>query len=155
MDTWFGEHWFELLQTASILTGFFATAHSIRADTNERKIENLFALTESHRQLWTRLYERPELVRVLDDDVNLRKCPVSAEEELFVHLLILHLRAWFKARHAGMEFDDDAVAADIRQFFSRPIPRFVWEKSCEYQDRAFVKFVESNFEPPLAEERAA
>ena len=155
MSEWLGAHWFELLQTASILVGFFATAHSIRADTKERKIENLFALTESHRELWTRLYERPELVRVLNDAVDLQLSPVSAEEELFVHLLILHLRAWFKARHAGMEFDDDAVAADIGQFFSHPIPRAVWKNSREFQDHDFVEFVEANFTPPMTAKRAA
>ncbi len=69
------------------------------------------------------------------------------EEELFVHLLILHLQASFKARLSGMEFDDDAVAADIRDFFQLPIPRSVWEKSKTYQGRDFVAFVELEFRP--------
>lgn len=141
---WFDGHWFDLLQTTSIVVGLFATVDTIRADTKERKIDNLFALTSAHRELWMKLYDKPLLARVLSDNVNMKKEPPSLEEELFVHLLILNLRASFKARLAGMEFDDDAVAADIRQFFAHPIPRATWEKSKMYQDPAFVSFVEKN-----------
>jgi hypothetical protein len=139
---WLGGHGFDLLQTTSVVVGLFATVHTIRADTNERRIENLFALTSAHRELWMKLYDKPTLARVLSDEVNLRREPPSLEEELFVHLLILNLRASFKARLAGMEFDDDAVAADIRQFFAHPIPREMWEKSKVYQDPEFISFVE-------------
>lgn len=89
-----------------------------------------------------KLYDKPALARILCDRVDLNKQPPNLEEELFVHLLILNLRASFKARTNGMEFDDDAVAADIRQFFAHPIPRAMWEKSKLYQDRPFVSFVE-------------
>ena len=132
----------EVLQTASLLVGFFTAVHSVRTDTKERKIGNLFMLTNAHREIWSQLYERKELTRVLMESVNLRCEPVTAEEELFVHTLILHLRAAFKARKLGMQFDDDAVAADIRQFLNRSIPRVVWEKSKVFQGGDFVQFVE-------------
>ena len=74
---------------------------------------------------------------------------------MFVHTLILHLRAAFKARDLGMQFDDDAVAADIRQFFNRPIPRAVWERSKVFQDREFVEFVERCIESRADAKRAA
>ena len=74
---------------------------------------------------------------------------------MFVHTLILHLRAAFKARDLGMQFDDDAVAADIRQFFNRPIPSAVWERSKVFQDRKFVEFVERCIEPLAGVKRAA
>ena len=137
-------HWFELLQTASILVGLFATTHTIRADTRERKIENLFAVTAAHRELWMEFYQNPALHRILNRQANLEKSPITLAEERFVHELILHLRASFKARQSGMEFDDDAVAADVREFFSWPIPRQVWARSKAFQDRDFVKFVESS-----------
>lgn len=150
-----GAHWFDFLQTASILVGFFTAAYTIRTDTKERKIGNLFSLTNAHREIWSRLYERKELSRVLAESVNLRKEPVTTEEELFVHTLILHLRAAFKARDLGMQFDDDAVAADIRQFFNRPIPRSVWEISKVFQDADFVSFVERCIERRQRDERVA
>lgn len=144
---WAREHWFDFLQTASILVGFFVTTFTIRTDTKERKIANLFTLTNAHRELWSRLYDKKELSRVLSPSANLRSEPITIEEELFVHTLILHLRSAFKAREFGMQFDDDAVAADIRQFFNRPIPKEVWERSRVFQDAAFVNFVERCIEP--------
>ena len=145
----------DILQTVSILVGFFTSAYTIRMNTRERKIGNLFALTSAHREIWSRLYEREELSRVLSESVNLRRESITAEEELFVHTLILHLRAAFKARDLGMQFDDDAVAADIRQFFNRPIPSAVWERSKVFQDRKFVEFVERCIEPLTGVKRAA
>jgi hypothetical protein len=144
---WLGEHWFDVLQTASILAGFFTAAYTMRTNTSERKIGNLFALTTSHREIWSKLYEQKELSRVLSPSVNLRQHPVTLEEELFVHILILHVRTAFKARELGMQFDDDAVAADIRQFFNRPIPLAVWERSKVFQDSEFVDFVDRCITP--------
>ena len=152
---WMEEHWLDFLQTASIFGGFFTAAYTIWTNTKERKIGNLFALTTAHREIWSRLYERNELSRVLSESVNLRQEPITSEEELFVHTLILHLRTAFKARDLGMQFDDDAVAADIRQFFNRPIPRTVWECSKVFQDREFVEFVDRCIGPLGDAERAA
>ena len=147
---WLSERWFSLLETASILVGFFTATHTIRTDTMERKIANLFALTTAHREIWSRLYEDKELSRVLSESVNLQRDPMTAEEELFIHTLILHLRSAFKAREFGMQFDDDAVAADIRQFFNRPIPRAAWERSKVFQDAQFVAFVDRCIDPDQA-----
>lgn len=141
---WIDGHWFELLQTASIAVGFYVTVHSIRADTNARKVQNLFTLTAAHRDIWSKLYDHPDLERVLSKSADLVTNPPSVVEELFVHLLILHLRTSFKARQAGMEFDGDAVSADIREFLSLPIPKEMWKKSKYFQDREFVDFVDSS-----------
>ena len=147
------------------LVGFLANGEHLRRlfysglhDLDEyegTEIGNLFALTTAQREIWSRLYERNELSRVLSESVNLRHEPITSEEELFVHTLILHLRTAFKARDLGMQFDDDAVAADIRQFFNRPIPRTVWECSKVFQDREFVEFVDRCIGPLGDAERAA
>ena len=42
---WLGAHGFVFLQVASILAGFFTAAYTIRTNTVERKIGNLFELT--------------------------------------------------------------------------------------------------------------
>ena len=54
-----------------------------------------------------------------------------------------------------MQFDDDAVAADIRQFLNRSIPREVWEKSKVFQDADFIAFVERSLALRDDSERAA
>lgn len=150
-----GGHWFELLQTASIVVGFLTAVHSIREDTKERRIENLFTLTQGYRDIWWKLFERAELVRILDDKPDLNRQPATPEEELFVHTLILHLRSAFKARALGMQFDDDALTSDIRQFFTRPIPSSVWAKSKQFQDADFVTFVNDCISPCEHGERVA
>jgi len=139
---WLARHWFDLLQTTSIVVGLLATAHTIRADTKERKIQNLFTLTAAHRELWTQFLERPDLARVYATHVDLEKAPPTMAERRFVGFMVLHVRTAFKARRAGMEFNDDAVAADLRQFFSRPIPRMVWNSVKHLQDHEFVEFLD-------------
>ena len=142
---WMAGKWFDLLQTVSILVGFAVTTHTIRADTRERKIQNLFTATAAHREIWANLYEHPELARILVTEIDLGAHPVTLHEEILVHSLILHLNASFKARKFGMEFNDDHVATDIQEFFARPIPLHVWNKSKEFQSDDFVAFVESHF----------
>jgi len=90
--------------------------------------------------------EEPNLHRVRLSKVDLTKAPVTPREARFVHLLILHLRASYKAKKFGMDFDDEEVRADIKQFFSRPVPFAVWKKSRRFQDRDFVKYVENALE---------
>lgn len=139
---WMAAHWFDFLQTISIVVGLFATVHTIRANTRERKIDNLFALTAAHRDLWTQFYQQPTLHRILEPAVDLAANPLTIAERRFVSELILHLRASYRARMAGMEFDDDMLGADIQQFFARPIPRAIWELTRGYQERDFVEFIE-------------
>lgn len=143
---WISGNGLDLLQTASILVGLFATVHTVRAGTRERKIQNLLALNAAHRELWLKFLERPDVQRIYKTDVDLSEAPPTPAEKRFVQLLILHLRAAFKAREAGMEFADDEITADIQQFFARPIPRAVWDMAKQFQDAAFVAFVEENLE---------
>jgi hypothetical protein len=144
MEVWLFEHWFDLSQTVILGAGLFATAASLRTDTKERKIQNLLDLTSAHREIWSMLYDRPQLNRILDPNPDLARQLVTLEEQLFVDFLILHLRTSFKARQSGLEFGGDAIGADIQDFFTLPIPRQVWEHSKKFQDLEFVKFVESN-----------
>jgi len=141
---WIGARWFELLQATSVLAGLFFAVRTLRMDIKERRIQNLFTVNEAHRSIWSALYERPELARILDEKIDVKEHPPTLEEKRFVHFLILHLRASFKARKYGMEFDDDAIALDISDFFSKPIPRVVWQWTKQFQDADFVQFVDTN-----------
>jgi hypothetical protein len=115
----------------------------MRADSRERKVQSVFTLTAAHRDIWSKVYEHPNLARVLRPDAESKIVAVSNEEELFVHMLILHLSASYLARKLGMYFQEEGLRLDIREFFSRPIPKAVWEKSKQFQDKDFVEFVES------------
>lgn len=139
---WAAIHWIDLLQSIGILAGLLFTGYNIRADSRERKIQSVFALTAAHRELWSKVYEHPHLMRVLRH-AEAEPIAVSEDEEMFVHLLILHLSASYLARKLGMYFQEDGLRLDVKEFFSLPIPKRVWQKSCRYQDRDFVEFVDS------------
>lgn len=140
---WATLHWLDLLQSVGILAGLLFTGYNIRADSRERKIQSVFALTEAHRDIWSKVYEHPNLARVLHPHAESATLNVSNEEELFVHMLILHLSASYLARKLGMYLQEEGLRLDIKQFFSLPVPNAVWEKSKLYQDRDFVEFVKS------------
>ena len=135
-------HWFDLLQTISLLVGLFATAHSIREGTRSLKVQNALALTSAHRDIWKMLHDHPQLQRVLRHDVNFRKHPPTVEEEIFVQMLILHLRTAIRARKADLEFGEENIQKDIRQFFSLPIPRAIWKSARKFQGKDFQDFVD-------------
>jgi hypothetical protein len=146
---WFDHNWFILLQSVGIIggllftaAGLLFTAFSLRSESETRRVGNLLALTESHRKLWTEFYRRPELSRIRDAQVDLRKREITREEEIFVTLAILHLNAAFYAHKLGLIFKLEGIRRDISWFFSLPIPAMVWEKSKVLQNDDFVAFVE-------------
>jgi hypothetical protein len=141
---WVRDNWFDLLQSLGIIGGFFFTALSLRIDANERRVGNLFAITKQHREIWTAIYSRPDLKRVVDAHADLEVQPITDEEGLFVNLLILHLETGYRASQAGMFTLPGELKTDISAFFSFPIPGAVWERSKRLQNVDFVRFVEEH-----------
>ena len=139
---WILGHGFDLLGSIGIIASLGFTAVSARQDDRSRRIGNLLALTAAHRDIWTQLFNRSELARILEADPDLERRPVTNEEALFVTFLLLHLNTTWQAMEEGVFRTRQAVARDIRWFFSRPIPRSVWEKSKSFQDEDFARFVE-------------
>jgi hypothetical protein len=143
MEAWLTEHWFDLFQTAGIVGGLLFSAYTTHQDEKARRIENVIAINEQYGRIWRELYEQPRLSRVLKKDVNLTKEPISEEEWRFVKMLILHLDTVRRAMKARMLVKIEGMQDDIRQFFSLPIPKAVWERIKPFQDRDFVKFIDS------------
>jgi hypothetical protein len=136
------EHGFEVVGAFGALAGLVFTAVSIRAETHTRRISNLIALTEGHRDLWKVFIDRPELGRVLSRGIDLRASPVTASEERFVLLLILHLQATFRAMEDRLLPRPEGVRRDVRTLFLMPIPAEVWKRFRALQDADFVRFVD-------------
>jgi hypothetical protein len=126
---WLSQNWFALLQSAGIIGSLLFTGITLRDDVRSRRVGNLIAITGQHREIWGYLYSRPELTRVLDATTDLKRVPISEEEELFVTLLILHLNSSYQAMKSGMLVKPEGLHRDIRTFFSLPIPRLVWNKA--------------------------
>ena len=137
------EHWFDLAQTVGIVGGLLFTAHAIRRDEKARTITNTIAVNEQYSHIWREFYERPELARILNKDVDLIKQPVSNDEALFVKTLLLHLDVVRRTMKAGIFVKIQGLQKDVRDFFTLPIPKTVWEKIKPFQDGDFVAFVES------------
>lgn len=143
MEIWIITHWFDLLQTAGIVGGLFFTAHAAYKDEQARKIGNLIALNERHDYIWSKFFERPQLARILEIDVDLVRQPISGEEWLFTKMLLIHLDTVRRAAKAGMLIEINGIKRDIREFLKLPIPKAVWERIKPFQDPTFVKLIES------------
>lgn len=144
-NEWMLQYWPFLIQTVFVAAGLSFTGAAVLSDARARRMGNLIQLTQQHRDLWERLYVQPELARILDPAANPDLVPVTAEEEMFVIFLILHLSNTYYATRAGFFDKLRGLHKDIEQFFSLPIPRAVWEKVKDLQDESFVRFVERAF----------
>jgi hypothetical protein len=140
---WLVENWLGLAQTVGIGGGLLFTARAISKDEKARTITNTIAINEQYSAIWQNFYERPELARILQKDVDLNKQPVSNNEALFVKTLLLHLDVVRRAMKAGIFVKIQGLQTDIQDFFTLPIPKIVWEKIKPFQDQDFVAFVES------------
>lgn len=143
MSSWIAEHWFDAIQTVGIIGGLLFTAFAMRRDEKARRISNLVSMTDQYRQIWKETYERPKLSRVLEKHVDVNAQPPSDEESLFINFLIQHLDCVYEAMKDGMFIALEGMRADIKEFFSLPIPKAVWEKSKRLQNQGFVRFVEA------------
>lgn len=142
--SWIADHGFELLEAAGIIGGLAFTAAAFRQDTKARRVGNLLALTAGHRDIWRQVHERPELWRVLEEEVDLVAAPVTNPEALFVTFLLLHLNATHRAIRKGQFSTRQAIEKDVRWFLSRPVPNSVWLEARKLLEDDFVAFVDSN-----------
>src|SRR5690349_12914181 len=137
---WLGTNWVPLLETGSLIFAVFA----IYDNTKARRLSNLLRLTQNHRELWSELIRRPRLARILNPKRNPEKEPLSKEEEEFLNMAILHVRACFEAIRDGMPIHGPGVEADIKGFFSLPAVQVSWEGRKMFYDRDFVCWIEKH-----------
>jgi len=139
---WIRDNWFFLVQTCGIVSALGFVGLGFFFDFRARQVGNLIKLTDRHRDLWERMYSDPKLTRILESAADPGHFEVTSEEKIFVVFLILHLANTYYTVRSGFLKQPQGLAADIRRFFTLPIPMAVWESVRDLQDRAFVKFVE-------------
>jgi hypothetical protein len=137
---WLSAHWVSILETLSV---FFA-AVEIRASTKSRRLSNLFILTESHRQIWSLPLEIPSLGRILSKTRNMSSEPLTFEQEEFLNLVFLHLKASYEALKDGLPIDRDAIVRDVRDFFVLPSTIAMWRKAESYFEPGFRDFIQKS-----------
>ena len=139
---WIAENWVIMLNAVGVVGGLLFTAVSLRSETKTRRIANLLTITTNHREIWTEFSQRPELSRVLYPYVNLSKTPITYTEKEFVNQVILHVASVHYAMKDELVIKLEGLRRDVREFFSLPIPRRVWDENRVYQNDDFVEFVE-------------
>jgi hypothetical protein len=139
---WIGEYWFDGIQTVGIVGGLLFAGYTNWKEQQARKISNSIAINEQHERTWDKFYDRPKLARVLATEVDLKKEPVSIEEELFVTRVTLNLSTSFRAIRHGELVKFEGLQKDVKAFFSLPVPQAIWKNLEKFQDKDFVKFVE-------------
>lgn len=139
---WLVHHGESLLETIGIIGGLLFTGIALHRDSRARRVENLFTITQHHREIWRMGAENPSLARVLIADRDVLNEPPSQQERLFVRSLILHLGTVYRAIKLDEMLQPQGMDDDIRAFFLKPVPKLVWSEEKLYQDHDFVIYVE-------------
>ena len=139
---WLKDNWFSFLQSVGIFSSLVFTAITVRQNTKDRVAKDLLTLAEQHRDLWGDLNRRSELQRIREREVDLVSKPITSSETEFLNLAIVHFNTgWLMAKCSTVP-TLRALTADVRGFFSLPLPKAIWQETREMRDPKFVKFVE-------------
>jgi len=109
MENWVSDNWFNLASVVGIIASLLFTAISLWSETKNRRIESLLSLTESHRELWAKIFDHPELARILDANADLSKQPIILEESMYVGLAVQHLASAYQALKGGIVIQQDGL----------------------------------------------
>src|ERR1043165_7138738 len=114
---WLSQNWFNLAQTLGIILSVLFSGYAYWLAVRGQRVTNTFQMMQFHREIWKSLFEYPELSRVLKDDAEVEKKPITDSERLFVTLLILHLSSVYSAtKHKAIE-PVEGLELDIHRFF--------------------------------------
>ena len=90
----------------------------------------------------TTVPQRKDLARIFQPDADVLLVPATVEETEFLNLVIVHFQTgWWIAKAGGITTLKE-LKADARSFFTLPLPCAVWEKTKEFRNSRFVRFVE-------------
>lgn len=140
---WLAQNWFDLITNIGTIGGLFFAAFSIYEDVKARRVANLLTLTQNHRELMKVFYRDTDLARVLDASASVSKQPITLAENAYVTVMIQHLSGVYRAMRTDLTIKPEAMRLDVRAFFLLPLPKTVWERTKEFQDRDFAAFVDS------------
>ena len=147
MFGWLEENWFALVQTIGITAGLAYTGGSLFRDSRIRALQYRLELTKQHREIWMNTLSSPKLLRVLEPAPDLKKTPVTAEEQVFINLVIQHVSTIVQANQYKVVGLPDGVRGDIRAFFSLPIPHAVWLVTKCFRDQDVVEYLDGLLNP--------
>jgi len=136
------QNWFNFIQTIFLLLGFYLAYITYKDDKHSQQLNHLLSLNRNHQKIWNEVAQNTKLLKSLNRKPTKKK-PITTDEYYFVRQLVFHLYTTYSAIQLGqMEFNK-GIENDIRDYFSRPIPRQIWKELRDYQDDEFVVFIES------------
>jgi len=141
-SSWIDGNWFNLIQTAGIVGSLLFGAATAQREAKTREIENHLTIAEQHRNLWNEARQRKDLDRIFQTDADVIKIPITVAESEFLNLVVGHFQAGWILSENGAAITLNEMRADVRDFFTLPLPRAVWERTKGMRNRRFVKFVE-------------
>jgi hypothetical protein len=128
------------------MASLWLTASAAVREARAREIENLLTIAVNHRELWSGVSHRRELDRIFRTDVDVLTAPASVAEEEFLNLVMVHYLTTWRLANLGGIISHKELAGDVHDFFSRPLPRAVWEKTKKARNSKFVRFVDRALE---------
>ena len=142
------QQWFDLLQSLFIILGFLLTISILRLEARSRKINHLLSLQQSRREVWNPILAHPELDRIFLKDIDLEFNPITPKEKIVIKQAISYLHTLFKAAQHKEIPSPQGLEKDIKQFFSLPIPKAIWEEVRMFQEDDFLVFIEMILRAP-------
>jgi hypothetical protein len=82
------------------------------------------------------------LERIFLTNFDILKSPPTVAETEFLNLIFSHYQTGWRLSKSGAAVTLAEMVADVRGFFSLPLPREVWEKTKQFRNRKFVQFIE-------------
>jgi hypothetical protein len=145
LSSWTENNWFNLVQTLGIMGSLWMASVAANRDAKARETENLLTLNGQHHQLWSGVLQKTELQRIFRADANPIAMPATVVEREFLNLVFVHFQTGWLVAKSGALISLAELSADMKEFFSLPLPRAAWEKTKQFRNPRFVQFIEKAF----------
>ena len=132
-----------IVNAVGVVAGLFFTGFALQRDSKMRRLENLISLTDHHREIWTLIFDRPGLHRVMSDDATVVANTLSEEEELFSTFVILHVQIVFEGlRDDLLRLERTGWERDLKLLLHRPVIKEVWRRIRNSQNSDFRRYID-------------
>lgn len=153
---WVDSNWFSILQSIGIVGGLIFTGKTIRDAartqrdaTEERKVSNILEFDARHQNIWSDLYQREDLRRILEEQNDFLKGVVTPVEFQYLRQKVVQFQVGWELAKISKPEEIDAVVRDAAKFFSRPLSRRVWNKVKGLGNPKFVELVDEAMMRPF------
>ena len=139
--SWFQANWATFFGTIGAIIGACFTVAAFRQTAEKADRDEYSTLVEQHHALWAEARERGDLNRILLEDIDLQQVPPTPVEQMFLNDVFVHFESGWKLALKNTVLTMNTFTADVRRFFTLPLPRAVWEQTKAARNPQFVSFI--------------